>query len=338
VVTAAGEARLPATRGRVRGRAMLGVGAALLAGVASAAQSRVNGGLGSALHDGLAAALISNGSALLLLTIGLAVAGSARAGVRLAARDLRVGRLRPWEVLGGVFGALFVASQGLSVGALGVAVFTVAAVAGQAGGGLVVDRAGMAPGGKRPVTAARALGAGLAVCAVLVAVAGRLATPATIVATVLPLCAGAALAWQAAVNGRVRQATGNVLAAVFVNAAVGTAALVLAFAVSAAVRGWPAGTLPARPWLYLGGAIGVCFTAVCVAAVRHTGVLLLGLSVIAGQVTGAIAIDLAAPGGAGAPTGSTLLGAALTLAAVGIAARDSFPSMRRRSTRLPAGD
>ena len=62
------------------------------------------------------------------------------------------------------------------------------------------------------------------------------------------------------------------------------------------------------------------FIGIAAAVVRFIGVLLLTLSMIAGQVIGAVAIDAVAPGGAGTPTASTLAGAALTLVAVGIAA------------------
>jgi transporter family-2 protein len=293
-----------------------GVLAAFLGGLGGAAQSRVNGALAGRLHGGIAAALLSNTTALVLVIAAMAAAPAARAGLRLAVDRLRRGTLRPWECLGGACGALYVASQGISAGVLGLAVFTVAVVAGQSAGGLAVDRAGIAPGGRRPVTRARALGAAVTVAAVVIAVSGRLRAGTGLALAVLPLAAGAALAVQGAVNGRVRQAAGAVLPAVFINAAVGTAALLLAFGGVLAVHGWPDGSLPGRPWFYLGGAIGVGFTAIGVAVVRRIGVLLLGLAVIAGQLTGALALDLIAPGPAGRPGVTGYLGAGLTLATV----------------------
>jgi transporter family-2 protein len=293
-----------------------GVLAAFLGGLGGAAQSRVNGALAGRLHDGIAAALLSNTTALVLVIAALAAAPAARAGLRLAVDRLRRGTLRLWECLGGACGALYVASQGISAGVLGLAVFTVAVVAGQSAGGLAVDRAGIAPGGRRPVTRARALGAAVTVAAVVVAVSGRLRAGTGLALAVLPLAAGAALAVQGAVNGRVRQAAGAVLPAVFINAAVGTAALLLAFGGVLAVHGRPDGSLPGQPWFYLGGAIGVGFTAIGVAVVRRIGVLLLGLAVIAGQLTGGLALDLIAPGPAGRPGVTGYLGAGLTLATV----------------------
>jgi transporter family-2 protein len=48
-------------------------------------------------------------------------------------------------------------------------------------------------------------------------------------------------------------------------------------------------------------------------------VLLLGLGMIAGQVTGALLLDATVPGAAGRPGWNTMLGAALTLVAVAVA-------------------
>ncbi|RGC66311.1 hypothetical protein C5N14_24650 [Micromonospora sp. MW-13] len=122
-------------------------------------------------------------------------------------------------------------------------------------------------------------------------------------------------------NGRVRAASGSALAATLVNFAVGTVALLATFAVEVAVRGRPAGGLPSEPWLYLGGPIGIVFIAIAAAIVRFTGVLLLGLATIAGQVVGAVLLDLVLPTAASHPGVTTLLGAALTLVAVVLAGR-----------------
>jgi transporter family-2 protein len=305
-----------------------GVLAAFVGGLGGAAQSRVNAALAGRLHDGVAAALVSNLTALVLVTAAVAVAPSARAGLVLLGSGLRRGGLRAWECVGGACGAVYVASQGVSAGVLGLAVFTVAVVAGQTGGGLAVDRAGIAPGGSRPVTPARLAGAAVTVAAVVIAAGGRLRAGTSLALAVLPLLAGMALAVQGAVNGRVQRAAGAVLPAVFLNAAVGTGALLLVFGVTGVLRGWPSGSLPTQPWLYAGGAIGACFTAIGVAVVRRIGVLLLGLAVIAGQLTGATALDLIAPGPAGPPGLAGFLGVGLTLTAVAVSLSPKLPFRR----------
>ncbi|GAB3816003.1 hypothetical protein GCM10027605_64320 [Micromonospora zhanjiangensis] len=223
-------------------------------------------------------------------------------------------------------GALLVASQGLTVHQLGVAVFTVAVVAGQSTSSLAVDRAGLGPAGRQPLSGTRLAGAALAVVAVVVSVSDRIGTPSTLALAALPALAGVGAAWQQAVNGQVGAASGSALTAAAVNFTVGTAALLAAYAVQVAIRGWPTGDWPDQPWLYLGGPVGIFFIAVAAVLVRFTGVLLLGLATIAGQVIGAVLIDLVAPAASGGPTAHTLGGAALTLVAVAVAA--ARPSRR----------
>ncbi|PZF92398.1 DMT family transporter [Micromonospora deserti] len=307
---------------------IVGVGLATASGVAVAVQSRINGELGVRLADGIAAAVVSFGLGLLVLLALVPATPGGRRGLAALRGALSAGTLRPWQCLGGVCGAFLVATQGLTVGALGVAVFTVAVVAGQSGSSLAVDRAGIGPIGRQPVTAQRLAGAALTVVAVLLAVGDRLGDPRALALAVLPLLAGVGIAWQQAVNGRVRTAAGSALTATLVNFTVGTLALLVAFAVDTAVRGWPAGSLPAEPWLYLGGPIGIVFIAIAAAIVRFTGVLLLGLATIAGQIVGAVLLDLLLPTAASHPGATTLLGAALTLVAVLIAALG--PPPRRR--------
>ncbi|ABP53351.1 DMT family transporter [Salinispora tropica] len=302
-------------------RRLVGVVLATTGGVAVAAQSRINGELGVRLADGVAAAVVSFSLGLLVLLVLVPSTPGGRRGLAALRAALTAGTLRPWQCLGGLCGAFLVATQGLTVGVLGVAVFTVAVVAGQSASSLLVDRAGIGPSGRQPVTVRRLFGAMLTVLAVGLAVRGRLDDPAALTLAVLPLLAGFAVAWQQAVNGLVGRAAGSPLTATLVNFTVGTLALLAVFAVDIAVRGPPAGSPPAEPWLYLGGPIGVAFIAVAAAVVEFTGVLLLGLATIAGQVVGAVLLDVVLPTAASRPDATALLGAALTLLAVLIAAR-----------------
>lgn len=296
----------------------VGVGLAVLAGAGLALQSRINGELGHRLGDGIAAAIISFGVGLILL---LCAVPWMRDSLRAVGAALGKGELAWWQCLGGACGAFFVAAQGLTVASLGVAAFTVAVVAGQSVSSLAVDRAGLTPGGPRPISRARVLGALLCVVAVLVAVSGRLGDPRALWLALLPALAGVGIAWQQGANGLVQQAARSVLPPTLINFAVGTAALLLALGIDFAVRGRPVGELPTEPWLYLGGPLGIGFIAIGAAVVRRIGVLLLGLSMIAGQVCGALLIDTIVPGVAGRPGPATIAGAALTLLAVGVAAR-----------------
>jgi len=167
------------------------------------------------------------------------------------------------------------------------------------------------------VSPTRLAGAALALVAVAVAVADRVGSPGSLLLAALPALAGVGIAWQQAVNGQVR-AAGGALLATLVNFVAGTTVLLLALAVSLALRGRPAAA-PAEWWLYVGGSLGIVFIAVGAAVVRWTGVLVLGLSMIAGQLTGAVLIDLMVPGRGGGLAANSVLGAALTLLAVLVA-------------------
>ena len=301
------------------GRRAGGVGLAVIAGVALAVQSRINGELAVRLDDPIGAATISFGSGLLVLAVLVPLLPAGRAGLGHLRAALRAGRIRPWQCVGGMCGGFLVATQGLTVPTLGVAVFIVALVAGQSSSSLLVDRAGAGPSGPQPVTTPRLAGAVLTVCAVLLAVGDRIGHPSALALAVLPLVAGLGIAWQQAVNGHVRVVSGSAMVAGLLNFFMGTAVLLIAFAVSVALGGLP-DHLPRGPWwLYVGGTLGIVFIALGAAVVRHTGVLLLGLGMIAGQVTGALLLDEVLPGAAGRPGWNTVLGAVLTLVAVAVA-------------------
>ncbi len=312
----------------------LGVGLAIVAGFAAALQSRVNGTLAAETGTALGTAAISFGSGLVLLTLALVLSRAGRSAVGQVwsgpRRGAQHGGLRWWECLGGLGGAFYVMSQGLTVDALGVAVFTIALVAGQSVSSLVIDRLGIAPGGVRLVTLGRALGPVLTVVAVVV-VSGAGATTAALALAVFPLVSGVLQSFQQALNGRVRAAVrpgapraggrpggdGGVLAATFVSFVVGTVALLALFGISLAVAGRPTGTLPTDLALYSGGLLGIVFIALQAAVVQRIGVLLLGLGMIAGQVVGALVLDVVSPD-VPAPGTATYVGAALTLVAVAV--------------------
>lgn len=297
---------------------------AVVVGTALALQARINGELADRIGDGVVAALLSfAGGELVLLAIAAAVP-AVRTGLARIAYGVRAGRLPWWQLSGGLCGAFLVITQGLTVGVVGVAVFTVAVVAGQASSSLVVDRAGLGPGKAQPVTVTRIAGAMLTIAAVVLAVSGRLGTPAALWIAVVPLLAGVTVAWQQACNGRVNTVAGNPLAATLVNFTVGTLLLVPAAAVEVTLRGLP-GPLPATPVLYLGGPLGIVFIGTAVAVVRLTGVLLLGLGTIAGQLVGALLLDLLVPATGEQLTTTAVAGTALTLVAVAVAA---LPSRR----------
>ncbi len=140
----------------------------------------------------------------------------------------------------------------------------------------------------------------------------------------MPALAGVGIAWQQGVNGLVRQAAGSALPATFINFTVGTAALLLVFAIDLVFRGRPH-SFPPEIWLYTGGLFGIVFIALASVIVARIGVLIMGLSMIAGQIVGALAIDALAPTASGKPTTATIVGAALALGAILLAGRTTRP-------------
>lgn len=291
------------------------IAATVLAGVGVAVQSRVNGELGQRLDDGFTAALISFGSGWVILLAILAVSPRGRRGMRAVGAGLREGRLAWWMLLGGLAGALFVLAQGLVASIIGVAVFTVAIVTGQTLTGLVVDATGFAGVRRTAVGPARLIGAVITIAAVGVAVAPRIGGgdfPGA--AIVLPLLAGLAIGFQQAFNGRLRAESQSALTATTINFTVGTAALFVAAVVHLLVAGLPE-PLPSNPLLYIGGAVGAVFIAIQSVAVGRIGVLLLGLSLIAGQLAAALLFDAVAPLG---PSSTTATAVAVGLAFAGV--------------------
>jgi transporter family-2 protein len=297
---------------------VVGAAVAALGGVCLAVQGRVNGQLGHLLHDGVFAALISFSIGLVLLVAFVATTPATRRGTARLVAGLRAGRLRWWQCLGGTCGAYVIAAQGITVATLGVAVFTVAVVAGMVASGLFVDRAGIGPKGPQPITTPRAVAAALAVVAVVVAVSNKFGNPAGLWLAVLPATAGIGIAWQVAVNGLVRRESDDVVVPTMVNFGTGTAALILASAVDLGLRGWP-GALPGHWYLYVGGPLGIGAIMTAVFAVRLTGVLVLSLASVAGQLIGAVGLDVIVPTVGGGLSVVSVLGATITMVAVGIA-------------------
>ncbi len=293
----------------------LAVALAVLFGILNAVQSRLNGQLGHLIGDGFTAAVISFGSGLVILGIAMLLWPAGRRGLGKVRTALTVRSLSWWHILGGTAGAFYVLSQSLTASMLGVALFTVAVVAGQTVSGLAMDRFGVGPGGHRPLTAPRVIGAALTLVAVGWAVSGQIAGGVPLWLMWMPLVAGIGQGWQQAVNGRVRGAAGSALTATFLNFVFGIVVLLIGFVVHALLVGLPT-SLPNDPWLYLGGALGCIFIAGSALIVRTTGVLVLGLGLVAGQLLAALALDLFAPTSAQPVAMATIGGTALALVAV----------------------
>ncbi len=309
-----------------RGSVGLAVGGAVLIGALTALQARINGSLGAELGDGFVAAAISFSSGLLILIALSALIPGGRRGFGRLVGGIRSRSIPPWMLLGGLLGAFTVASQGLTVATIGVALFTVGFVAGQTTGGLVLDRIGYGPAGVVPVTVRRLIGALLAIAGVVVCLSGDALGAVPPWMLVVPVIAGAGVAWQQGTNGRLRVRVESPLTATLVNFIGGTVVLLVAAGVHVAVVGAPR-TVPTEPWLYIGGAVGVIYIFLSSVVVRRTGVLLLGLGSVVGLLATSVLLDALWPAPAAPSTLVALLAAAVAIGGVTVAA---VPFRRRR--------
>ncbi|MET3140591.1 UNVERIFIED_ORG: transporter family-2 protein [Arthrobacter sp. UYEF10] len=307
-----------------------GLPLAVVAGLAIPVQGRINGALGVRLNDGIAAAVVGFSIGLVVMILISLILPSGRAGLARILPAVQSRAFPPVYVLAGGIGALFVFSQSFTVGILGVALFTVAAVTGQTLSGLLVDRLGIGPAGKRAVTPLRIIGCVLTVAAVAWAVSPRLAGPpgspgapadgaggleTLVLPLILPVLAGFLMSFQQAMNGTATVHYGSPIAATLVNFVAGAVFLWIALAIKVAVVG-PGNPLPAEWWYYLGGPMGCVFIGLGALLVRSLGVLVTGLGMIAGQLLGSLGLDLLVPAPGSIVAPATVLGTLLTLAAI----------------------
>jgi transporter family-2 protein len=316
---------------------------AVLAGLTMSAQGRVNGALGARLHDGVAAAVVSFSIGLVIMAALTVLPAGGRKALKRVLPALRERKFPRWYLLAGASGAFLVMSQGVTVALTGIALFTVAVVAGQSVSGLLVDRMGLGPGGRQYVTGLRVLSALLTMAAVVWAVSPKFsaAGPAAawLLPLALPLVAGFLQSFQQALNGTQAKHYGSPTPATLINFIAGLILLCLAWLVKLAAVGG-AQPLPAEWWYYLGGPLGCFFIMVATVVVASLGVLLTGLGMIAGQLLGALLLDAFFPVPGSVITTATVLGTLLALVAMVLATlpwpRAAFPARLRRGRRRGA--
>ncbi|MFK0007394.1 DMT family transporter [Paenarthrobacter sp. NPDC090520] len=300
----------------------LGLPLAVLTGLVLPVQGRINGALAGTLDDGIAAAVVSFTTGLVVIAAISLATPKGRAGLARIVPAVRARSFPPFYVMAGAVGAFFVFAQSFTVGLLGVALFTVASVTGQTLSGLLVDRLGIAPGGKRSLTGLRVLGSVLTVAAVAWAVSPRFGglsdVGSLLLPVLLPLLAGFLMSFQQAMNGTATVHYGTPLATTLVNFLAGSVVLWIAWLVKVAVAG-AGNPLPAQWWFYLGGPLGCVAIGLAALLVRSLGVLVTGLGMIAGQLVGSLVLDVVIPTSGTVVALPTVLGTLLTLAAIIVA-------------------
>ena len=270
---------------------------AALSGLLIALQARANGELSHRLGNGLQAALVSFTSGLIIIVVIALFNPSIKEGVRTLRRAVVAKEIPPWTLFAGMLGASFVAVQTKIVPLIGVAIYSVAAIAGQSAISLVVDRIGLTGGGKKKITPRRVTAAFVTDLAVFISVADRLdGKDLSIAAVVLGVLAGTIVGVQRAMNGQINEHSQQSFTTSLLNFAMGTTFLLIFLCFAMTMGGMKLSPLPAGPWwIYTGGAIGVIYVAFTSTIVQHLGVLTFTLISVGGQLAGSLLIDLFSP-------------------------------------------
>ncbi|CAB4925681.1 unannotated protein [freshwater metagenome] len=270
---------------------------AALSGAMIALQARANGELSHRLNNGLEAALVSFGSGLIIISVIAAFNPSIKTGISNLRSSVSRGEIARWKLLAGALGGTFVAIQTQIVPLIGVAIYSVASIAGQTAVSLVVDRIGLTGGGKKAITPRRISAAILTVVAVLVSVLDRIdAKNLSMIAVVAGCIAGAVVGVQRALNGEINEYSHQSFTTSLLNFITGTSLLVILILIGVLTHRIHLVALPYGPWwIYTGGVIGVIYIAFTSTIVQHLGVLTFTLFSVGGQLVGSLIIDLVSP-------------------------------------------
>lgn len=270
---------------------------AALSGLMIALQARANGELSHRLNNGLEAALVSFGSGLIIIAVIAALNPAIKEGIRNLRAAVTNKEIAQWKLLAGALGGGFVAIQTHIVPLIGVAIYSVASIAGQTAMSLVVDRIGLTGGGKKLISRRRVAAAVLTVLAVFVSVFDRIdAKNLSLFAVVLGCIAGAVVGVQRALNGQINEYSHQSFTTSLLNFITGTSLLVILILGGVLIGKVELVPLPMGPWwIYTGGTIGVIYIAFTSTIVQHLGVLTFTLFSVGGQLVGSLVIDLVSP-------------------------------------------
>lgn len=270
---------------------------AALSGAMIALQARANGELSHQLNNGLQAALVSFGSGLLIIFVITLFNSTIKEGIRNLRAAVTKKEIARWKLLAGALGGSFVAIQTQIVPLIGVAIYSVASIAGQTAMSLVVDRIGLTGGGKKLISPRRVLAAFLTVLAVLVSVWDRIdANNLSMFAVTAGGIAGAIVGIQRALNGQINEHSHQSFTTSLLNFITGTSFLLILIVAGLIFGRNELSPLPNGPWwIYTGGVIGVIYIAFTSTIVQHLGVLTFTLFSVGGQLVGSLIIDLVSP-------------------------------------------
>jgi transporter family-2 protein len=270
---------------------------AALSGVMIALQARANGELSHRLDNGLQAALVSFSSGLIIILLITPFSRNIKEGISNLRRAISRKEIARWKLFAGALGGSFVAIQTQIVPLIGVAIYSVAFIAGQTAMSLIVDRIGLTAGGKKPITSRRLAAALITVLAVFVSVLDRLNANNLSKIAILGGClSGALVGFRSALNGEINEHSHQSFTTSLLNFITGTSFLVILIVAELILGRNRLSPLPSGPWwIYTGGVIGVIYIAFISTIVQHLGVLTFTLFSVGGQLVGSLIIDLVSP-------------------------------------------
>jgi transporter family-2 protein len=249
------------------------------------------------MGDSLEAAFVSFGSGLIFVSLIALFRKDVRLGFKeifVAVSAKKIAKLR----LGaGVLGSSFVAMQTHVVPIAGVALFTVASLAGQTAISLWVDHVGLIGTGKTLITRRRIVAAVITVVAVIVSTWDRFSqSDFSIAAILLAVIAGGWVGVQRALNGQINSHSKKSFATSLLNFITGTSFLLTLIILRSLFTDHSIMNFTSGPWwMFVGGSIGVVYIAFSALAVQHLGVLEFTLFSVGGMLLGSLLIDFIAP-------------------------------------------
>jgi transporter family-2 protein len=220
-----------------------------------------------------------------------------RVGFTQIFKAISLKHLPKWRIGAGVLGASFVAMQTHVVPISGVALFTVASLAGQTAISLWVDHVGLIGTGRSIITKRKVIAAIITVLAVVVSAWNRFSmSDFSILAIGLAVFAGTWVGVQRALNGQINSYSKQSFATSLLNFITGTSFLLILLLIRSFFTDHSIMNFTTGPWwMFLGGTIGVFYIALSAVAVQHVGVLEFTLFSVGGMLIGSLLIDIIVP-------------------------------------------
>ncbi len=249
------------------------------------------------MGDSLEAAFVSFSSGLVFVSLIALFRKDVRLGFKEILSAVSAKKIAKWRLGAGVLGASFVAMQTHVVPIAGVALFTVASLAGQTAISLWVDHIGLIGSGKTLITRRRIIAAVITVIAVIVSAWDRFSqSDFSIAAIFLAIVAGGWVGVQRALNGQINSYAKKSFATSLLNFSTGTSFLFLLLALRSIFTDHSIMNFSSGPWwMFIGGSIGVVYIAFSALAVQYLGVLEFTLFSVGGMLFGSLLIDFVAP-------------------------------------------